>query len=354
MILLESEQPNGPSQRTKTLAAATPRHTTMTDPSLPSAVERRAPSSEISFIEPGPDSDDEFLPRQQQSETRHAVEGNGDAAGGANHALLNYTLKRRRNRLFSTSTDGDALSNSARRVSRDVETAAQSELDALLAPTSTPSPSPNDHCLQLRRLRPLTLLLGGPLCAVASVAFAQLCDSAWDVGRRTFLPYNNSPWLLLVLPLAYGFVLKVIDLGNVRGARSGGVVQCILALASLGLETETAGNGNEITAQQQQQQQQHAPPPAPPAQLDPRTTVAKFLLTPLTLLFLAPAGREGPTVQLCAGVMWILGSISRWSVEERRGGVLAGGAGGLASAFGTGLGGVVFAVEEVGGKTWWT
>ncbi len=79
-----------------------------------------------------------------------------------------------------------------------------------------------------------------------------------------------------------------------------------------------------------------------------RLSVAKMLLTASGLLAGLSAGREGPSVQIASGVMH---SARRWlspnSPIKDSGLILAGGAAGIAAAFNTPLGGVMFAIEEL-------
>ncbi|MBO0711560.1 MAG: chloride channel protein [Acetobacteraceae bacterium] len=79
-----------------------------------------------------------------------------------------------------------------------------------------------------------------------------------------------------------------------------------------------------------------------------RIAVGKVLLTLLGLASGASIGREGPTVQVGASIMYALGRRLRLPrLELQRALVLAGGAAGVAAAFNTPLAGVVFAIEEL-------
>jgi H+/Cl- antiporter ClcA len=79
-----------------------------------------------------------------------------------------------------------------------------------------------------------------------------------------------------------------------------------------------------------------------------RLTVAKILLTAGGLLGGLSLGREGPSVQIAAGVMLQARRfLPPGSAVGVHGLLVAGGAAGIAAAFNTPLGGVMFAIEEL-------
>jgi H+/Cl- antiporter ClcA len=79
-----------------------------------------------------------------------------------------------------------------------------------------------------------------------------------------------------------------------------------------------------------------------------RLALAKMVLTAWGLLGGLSLGREGPSVQIAAGVMH---SVRRWLPDRAQINdhslLVAGGAAGLAAAFNTPLGGIMFAIEEL-------
>ncbi|MBY0370276.1 chloride channel protein [bacterium] len=80
-----------------------------------------------------------------------------------------------------------------------------------------------------------------------------------------------------------------------------------------------------------------------------RIAVVKFFSSLICALGGGAIGREGPTIQIAASIFYCLGMPFRkiWASLSHQALLVAGGAAGIAAAFNTPLGGIVFAVEEL-------
>ncbi len=169
-------------------------------------------------------------------------------------------------------------------------------------------------------LRRIAFWVGALLVALIALVFARLADGAADISRRIVSVSPLLPFALAPAGLALSFVMtdRVFP-----GAQGSGIPQVIAAIHS-----GQRANMDVL--------------------LRLRTACGKLLLTLLGLVSGASIGREGPTVQISATLMYQLGRALRLPRDEMlRALVLAGGAAGIAAAFNTPLAGVVFAIEEL-------
>jgi H+/Cl- antiporter ClcA len=159
-------------------------------------------------------------------------------------------------------------------------------------------------------------LLGGIAVGAAAVALAQFADLAQEAFA---LLLSKSRYASLVLtPL--GFALSVFLTNRFfPNAQGSGIPQ---AIAARHLTDQNARN----------------------SLVSLRIAAGKVILTLLGLLCGASVGREGPTVQIGASIMFALG---RFSPRRQPGLILAGAAAGVAAAFNTPLAGIVFGIEEM-------
>lgn len=172
----------------------------------------------------------------------------------------------------------------------------------------------------LWRTRVLVLTFG-TLSGLVVVAFTWLTEQALELfqhGRASL------PWLpLLWTPLCTAAVVWSTRQWA-PGAAGSGIPQVMAALHA-GVEPRWRGLYVSV-----------------------RLTLAKMLLTAAGLLGGLSQGREGPSVQIGAGVMHAARRFlpARSAVSEH-GLLIAGGAAGIAAAFNTPLGGIMFAIEEL-------
>jgi H+/Cl- antiporter ClcA len=159
-------------------------------------------------------------------------------------------------------------------------------------------------------------LLGGIAVGAAAVALAQLADLAQIAFSALVAKFRYAS--LAVTPL--GFALSVFLTNRFfPNAQGSGIPQ---AIAARHLTDQTART-NLVSL---------------------RIAAGKIILTLFGLLCGASVGREGPTVQIGASIMFALG---RFSPRRQPGLILAGAAAGVAAAFNTPLAGIVFGIEEM-------
>lgn len=161
----------------------------------------------------------------------------------------------------------------------------------------------------------MVAVLGGATAAL----FARLCDAAMKLHEWL---YAVAPWAtLLLLPLGFSAVTWATRRFAPEAAGSG--IPQVIAAA----EQRWRGRwgGQRVTL---------------------RTAAWKVVLAAALLVCGGSIGREGPTVQVVAGIMRTLTRGLKGG-PGRRAIIIAGGAAGVAAAFNTPIAGIVFAVEEL-------
>lgn len=170
--------------------------------------------------------------------------------------------------------------------------------------------------ISARWQRRAIFLLGGIAVGAAAVGLAQLADLAQIAFSGLVSKFRYAS--LVVTPL--GFALSVFLTERFfRNAQGSGIPQ---AIAARHLTDQTART----------------------SLVSLRIAAGKIVLTLFGLLCGASVGREGPTVQIGASIMFALG---RFSPRRQPGLILAGAAAGVAAAFNTPLAGIVFGIEEM-------
>jgi CIC family chloride channel protein len=160
----------------------------------------------------------------------------------------------------------------------------------------------------------LTLLIGA-LVGLTVVAFIVLTEHA---GARIY-PAGGAAWRRLLAPLVGSLAMGYLLFKYFPDARGSGVPQTKAALYARGGYISLA------------------------------TVFGKFFCTSATLASGIPLGREGPSVQVGAGLSSVLGRWLGLSPERVKALVPVGAAAAIAAAFNTPLAAVLFALEEVVG-----
>jgi H+/Cl- antiporter ClcA len=159
-------------------------------------------------------------------------------------------------------------------------------------------------------------LLGGVAVGAAAVALAQVADLAQHA--FALLLAKSRYAVLAVTPL--GFMLSAyLTVRLFPNAQGSGIPQAIAARHL----TDHGARASLVSI---------------------RIAIGKIILTLFGLLCGASVGREGPTVQVGASIMFALGRVSP---RRQPGLILAGAAAGVAAAFNTPLAGIVFGIEEM-------
>jgi len=160
----------------------------------------------------------------------------------------------------------------------------------------------------------LSLVIGA-LTGLAVVAFIVLTER---MGMRLY-PVGGARWRRLLFPVVGSLGIGYLLYRYFPNARGSGVPQTKAALFA---------REGRITL---------------------RTVLGKFFCTSATLASGIPLGREGPSVQVGAGIGSVLGRLLGLRPEQVKKLIPVGAAAAIAAAFNTPLAAVVFALEEIMG-----
>jgi CIC family chloride channel protein len=158
-------------------------------------------------------------------------------------------------------------------------------------------------------------LVIGALTGLVVVAFILLTER---MGMRLY-PMGGAPWRRLLFPVVGSLGIGYLLYRYFPNARGSGVPQTKAALYARGGYIKLS------------------------------TVLGKFFCTSATLASGIPLGREGPSVQVGAGMASVLGRLLRLSPEKVKALLPVGAAAAIAAAFNTPLAAVVFALEEIVG-----
>src|SRR5215831_18684877 len=160
----------------------------------------------------------------------------------------------------------------------------------------------------------LTILIGA-LAGLAVVAFIVLTER---LGMRLY-PVGSAAWRRVLIPVGGSLAMGYLLYRYFPNARGSGVPQTKAALF------------------------------AREGFISLRTVLGKFGCTAATLASGIPLGREGPSVQVGAGIASVLGRAAGLRQEKVKALLPVGAAAAIAAAFNTPMAAVLFSLEEVMG-----
>ena len=158
-------------------------------------------------------------------------------------------------------------------------------------------------------------LVIGALTGLVVVAFILLTER---MGMRLY-PMGGAPWRRLLFPVVGSLGIGYLLYRYFPNARGSGVPQTKAALFA---------REGRITL---------------------RTVLGKFFCTSATLASGIPLGREGPSVQVGAGIGSVLGRLLGLRTEQVKKLIPVGASAAIAAAFNTPLAAVLFSLEEIMG-----
>lgn len=172
-----------------------------------------------------------------------------------------------------------------------------------------------------QRLFALTLAVG-VVCGFVAVAFhlAIHAAEAMLIDRAFAAPGRLATALIIVVPTVGGLIAGALLTWVVPGARGSGIPQVKEAFAC---------EGGRVRL---------------------RDALGKFFIGAFQIGSGASLGREGPTVQICAGASSFMARVARLSPKGARRLMPVGVAAGIAAAFNAPIAAVTFTIEEIVGK----
>jgi chloride channel protein, CIC family len=167
----------------------------------------------------------------------------------------------------------------------------------------------------------LTLLIGA-LCGLAAVAFHLLINLLSRIAIESAQEAPGHSWVAwtLIVPTVGGLVSGLLLEYVVPNARGSGIPQVKVAYA---------GRSGPLRI---------------------RDSIGKFFISALQIGTGSSLGREGPTVQICAGIASRVGRLAGVSSQNVRRLLPVGAAAGIAAAFNAPIAAVTFTIEEVVGE----
>ncbi len=171
-----------------------------------------------------------------------------------------------------------------------------------------------------QRLFGLTIIIGG-VCGLVAVAFHESIRWLASLTIDRAFSASGDTWILwVILVPSVGALVSGVMLYYIPGARGSGVPQVKVAYALKAMKLRL------------------------------RDSLGKFVIGVVQIGTGSSLGREGPTVQICAGVAKGLGKVVGVSAQNIKLLLPVGAAAGIAAAFNAPIAAVTFTIEEIVGK----
>ncbi len=170
-----------------------------------------------------------------------------------------------------------------------------------------------------QRLFGLTIAIGG-VCGLVAVAFHESIRAAESLTIERAFAAGGDAWMVWVIVVpSLGALASGALLYYVPGARGSGIPQVKVAYASKSMKLRL------------------------------RDSLGKFFIGVIQIGSGSSLGREGPTVQICAGVAKGMGKLVGISAQNLKLLLPVGAAAGVAAAFNAPIAAVTFTIEEIVG-----
>jgi H+/Cl- antiporter ClcA len=182
----------------------------------------------------------------------------------------------------------------------------------------------NNEKLKQNLLQAIPFWVASLITGLIAVLYATLFS--WAENAAAYMTHHHSWWLLLLTPfcfvVAWWMVVRFAPY-----ARGSGIPQVIAAVELA--NPKTIDKVGKL--------------------LSPRIILVKITSSLVMIAGGGVVGREGPTIQIAGSVFRTINQWlpAWWPKISKRNMIMTGAAAGLAAAFNTPLGGVVFAVEEI-------
>ncbi|MCD8528721.1 MAG: chloride channel protein [Chitinophagales bacterium] len=182
----------------------------------------------------------------------------------------------------------------------------------------------NNHKLRNNILHAIPFWFGAFICGIVAVMYAKLFE--WVEDFSLILFQHNHAVFFIISPLAFVLAWWVVKQWAPY-ARGSGIPQVTAAI--------------ELNNKKEKEKVNHL--------LSLRISLVKILSSLLLIFGGGVIGREGPTIQVSASIFRKINDVlPKWYPKISRSYmIITGAAAGLAAAFNTPLGGIVFAIEEL-------